>query len=87
MAAHKTRVVSAANTLIPAYLTLVGKGYRVSRVDVGEHEETWQARKGRAEFVAEHPLSLLGLVTMFEARGTDWQARDEEIDSFLSQFP
>jgi hypothetical protein len=54
---------------------------------VSDREETWQALKGCDEFIAEDPLSLLGLVALFEVRGPNWQAADNEIDAFLSQFP
>jgi hypothetical protein len=85
--AQKVKIASAANTIVPAYLALLEKGYRVSRVGVDEREETWQALKESEEFVAEDPLTLLGLVALYEMRGTAWQAPDVEIDAFLQRFP
>jgi hypothetical protein len=82
-------IVSAGNVLVPAYLALVEKGYRVTRVKTGRADdpEEWCATKGAAQFVAEDPLSLLGLVAMREVRGRAWRAADDEIDGFFRQFP
>lgn len=82
-------IVSAGNVLVPAYLALVGKGYSVTRSKSGRRDdpEEWCAIKGAARFVAEDPLSLLGLVAMGESRGSAWKASDEEIDAFFAQFP
>jgi len=82
-------IVSAGNVLVPVYLALVQKGYRVMRSKTGRRDdpEEWCAVKGATRFVAEDPLSLLGLVAMREARGRAWQASDEEIDAFFDQFP
>jgi hypothetical protein len=82
-------VVSAGNVLVPAYLTLVEKGYRVTRSKTGRRgdPEEWRATKGSARFVAEDPLSLLGLVAMYDARGKAWPASDDEIDAFFDRFP
>jgi hypothetical protein len=85
--AHKVKIASAGNTIVPAYLALLEKGYRVSRVGVDEHGETWQALKESEEFIAEDPLTLLGLVALYEARGAAWQAPDVDIDAFLKRFP
>jgi hypothetical protein len=81
--------VSAGNVLVPAYLALVAKGYRVTCSKTGRRDdpEEWTATKGAARFVAEDPLSLLGLVAMREARGRAWKASDEEIDAFFDRFP
>jgi hypothetical protein len=85
--ADKVKIASAGNTVVPAYLSLLEKGYRVSRRACGDREETWQAVKGNQEFIAEDTLSLLGLVALFEVRGVNWRAADDEIGTFLSQFP
>lgn len=84
---RKFKIASAGNTIVPAYLSLIAKGYSVNRIAVDEHEETWQAVKENNEFIAEDPLALLGVVAMFEARGPNWKAVDDEIDAFVTQFP
>jgi hypothetical protein len=85
---EKVVIATAGNVLVPAYLALGTKGYRVTRVvDKRQPAETWRAVKAGEEFIAEDPLSLLGLVALYEARGAGWQAEDAEIDAFLKQFP
>jgi hypothetical protein len=82
-------LVSASNVLVPAYLALIEKGYRVKRLSPakrGEPEE-WCATKGRSRFLAEDTLSLLGLVSLYEVRGRTWRASDTELESFFEQFP
>lgn len=83
------RIASAGNTVVPAYLALLAKGYLVSRDPLapGSAEETWRAQGDGLEFLAEDPVTLLGLVAMFETRGTDWKASDLDIDHFLRAFP
>jgi hypothetical protein len=85
---RKVTIATAGNVLVPAYLALREKGYRVTRVvDRREKAETWRALKPGEEFIAEDPLSLLGLVALFETRGVGWRAADAEIDDFLKRFP
>ena len=85
---RKVTIATAGNVLVPAYLALREKGYRVTRVvNRREKAETWRALKPGAEFIAEDPLSLLGLVSLFETRGVSWQAEDPEIDDFFERFP
>ncbi len=85
---RKVAIATAGNVLVPAYLALQAKGYRVSRFTPGRgREEAWRAAKAGEEFTAEDPLSLLGLVALYETRGARWQATDEEIDGFFQRFP
>jgi hypothetical protein len=82
------KIATAGNVLVPAYLALCAKGYSVTRiVDTGGMTETWRAIKEGEEFIAEDAVLLLGLVAMYEERGTCWKAEDAEIDAFLKQFP
>jgi hypothetical protein len=80
-------IVSAGNVQVPAYLALVERGYRVTRVKTGRRDdaEEWRVTKGPARFVAEDPLSLLGLVAMREVRGRAWRAADE-VEEFFRRF-
>jgi hypothetical protein len=82
-------LASAGNVLVPAYLVLIEKGYRVERLSTAKRKEPelWCATKGESRFVAEDTLSLLGLVSIHEVRGKVWKASDNEIDSFFEQFP
>jgi hypothetical protein len=83
------RIASAANTVIPAVRALETLGYAVARRDSGReppHDEWWTAAGPLGEFVAEDPVTLLGLVAMRDARGPDWKPTDAEIDDFMARF-
>jgi hypothetical protein len=83
----KPTVVSAGNTVVPAHLALQARGYAVWREEpVPGGEATWFAEDARRRFAAEDPVALLGLVAMFDIRGDDWAATDEEIDRFVAEF-
>ena len=77
-----TQIAAAGNTEVPAYLALVARGFSVSR----DHQSVWTATKGEASFLADSPLQLLGVVAMFESRGSQWQASDEQIEEFLRRY-
>lgn len=81
---RKINIVSAGNVLVPAYLALLQKGYRVTRKPVRRSDdcESWHASKAGNRFMAEDPLSLLGIVALYETRGACWKASDDEIDRF-----
>jgi hypothetical protein len=79
------QIIAAGNTEVPAYTVLVAKGYEVSYG--GAHGDLWLARRDGDSFSAESPLMLLGLVTIAESRGSNWQATDAESHDFLETFP
>lgn len=84
----KTKIADAGNTMVPAYLVLLAKGYSV-RCDgrlFGPSEETWIAEDAHRILMAGDTVTLLGLAALAEARGEDWKASDEEIDRFLAEF-
>jgi hypothetical protein len=83
--ATKPTLASAGNVLVPAYLALKQKGYSV-RCEVSGDEETWYAESPSCLFVAEDPLTLLGIVALYETRGEDWRASDAEIDAFFARY-
>ena len=84
----KPTLADAANTVIPAYLALLQRGLSVRRepVSSGGTEVWWIAEDAARRFVAEDPLALLGLVALYETRGLEWQASDEQIDRFIAEF-
>jgi hypothetical protein len=84
----KPMLAGAPNTVIPAYLALLQRGLSVRREPASGsgRGSYWVAEDAGHRFVAEDPLTLLGLVALDETRGPDWQASDEEIDRFLAQF-
>ena len=71
----------AANTMAPAYLAILSKGFVVTTSG-----DMMVAEKGQHRFVAEEPVSLLGLIALAEVRGEEWQASDDEIAAFLRNF-
>lgn len=75
------RLVDAMNTMTPAYLTILSRGYSV-RSEGG----LMFAERAENSFAADGPVALLGLIAMAEARGEAWQASDEEIDNFVQLF-
>jgi hypothetical protein len=45
------------------------------------------AEKGETKFMAEDPVTLLGVQAIYESRQSDWKATDDELDNFLKEFP
>jgi hypothetical protein len=83
----KTTIATAGNTIIPAYLALLQKGYSIScESRAGAAKELWVAEDASTRFIAEDPLLLLGLVGLYEIRGERWPATDSEIEEFLAKF-
>lgn len=84
----KPTIADAGNTLVPAYLALLARGYAVRRDEAASlgPEELWIAEDAHRVLMAGDPLTLLGLAAMVETRGEDWPASDEEIDRFLAEF-
>jgi hypothetical protein len=79
------KLTSAGNVIVPAYLTLLHKGYMV-RQEVKDESEIWFAETEDRLFTAEDVLSLLGLVAIYEGRGEEWRADDEAITRFIAQY-
>jgi hypothetical protein len=77
---------AAGNVEIPAYLTLVEKGYIVTCEWRSDTSDYWLADGPLGQFGAEDPISLLGVVAVVETRGDSWRATDDEIDAYLEKF-
>lgn len=75
-------VCAAGNVEVPAYLVLSQKDYTVT----ASGKNGWYAEKDGLRFQAESLIELLGLVSMYEARGANWAAADQEIDDFLAKY-
>ena len=74
-------LAAAGNLVIPAYLCIPAKGYSVRNAN-----GLMTAERGSDHFVAHSPIELLGVITLAEMRGENWQATDDEIDDYLSRF-
>lgn len=76
---------AAGNILVPAYLVLQSKGYCVTRKE-RDNMEVWIAESNGLRFEADSTIELLGVVSVYEARGESWRASDNEIYAFAKQF-
>ncbi len=75
---EKFNLSSAGNTEPPAFELLKEMGFEVSK-----NEDNWTAENYNARFTAESPTELLGLVSLYQAKGERWQVSDEKIDEFV----
>lgn len=83
----KLRLVDAGNVVVPAFLTLLERGYSVrSEKSEDSSVETWIAERDSTELLARDPVTLLGLAAIIETRGHGWMASDDQIEDFLHQF-
>jgi hypothetical protein len=78
---NRIRLTAAGNTLAPALSILRKLGYTVTREASGER--LYRAENETCVFFADDPLTLLGLVKIYEVRGTHWQPSDEEVQRLL----
>ncbi len=76
-----TIVAAAGNTLAPALAILLEIGFAVTR---GSDGSSYRAQDNGHLFIADDPLTLLGLVKLYEMRGENWQPSDTDITAFLS---
>ncbi len=84
----KSTLANAGNVIIPAYLALLERGFTVLQDPVMKTGSAacWVAEDSGHRFVAEDLVTLLGLVALYEIRGREWRASDEQIDRFLAEF-
>jgi len=84
----KVRITASGYAEIPAYLTLVNKGYCVSlQKDIAILDrKVWIANRDGNEFIAEDLIELLGVVSMYESRGSNWRASDRQIEKYLEKY-
>ena len=73
------QIAAAGNTVVPAVLALESLGYTVV-VDGSLVVATTDTER----FVADDPITVLGLVKLIETRSWDWKASDEEITATLA---
>jgi len=78
------KIVAAGNTMVPALLELERLGFVISTSDSGP--QTFTARRDDEVFVAEDPVSLLGLLKLVDSRGWDWRPNDSEIEATMRRY-
>lgn len=74
------RIAQAGNTVVPAILAVESLGFAVEVTGAGAY-----ARRDQAEFAAEDPVALLGLIRLVALRSWDWAARDEQLHEVLQR--
>jgi hypothetical protein len=83
----KQILVSGIQAQNPSLILLQSRGYElgVSPAEEGSKElGFWFAQKDELEFRADDPLSLLGLVTLWESRGTTKMLPEEDrLDPYM----
>ena len=84
--ANDLHIAAAGNTMVPAVLCLREKGYSVANHFWDDKQEYFVATKPGLRFTADDPETVLGLVTLYEMRGSDWMASDDEIQAVRTAF-
>ena len=81
-----TSLVASGNTYNPCLLVLRRKGYDLW-LEEGDGAHLWCARKGKHSFMGYTAPELLGLVTLFEELGKDWNQQEPDIyEELLDQM-
>lgn len=74
----KFKLSATGNTEPPAFELIKALGFTVSKND-----DIWKAENEKALFFAASPLELLGLITLYNAKGENWRVSDEKVDAFV----
>jgi len=75
----RSALVAAGNTYNPSLIVLRERGYQLW-IEAGEDDAPlWCARKGPQTFLAYTGTELLGLVTLWEHLGEDWNRQVPDI--------
>ena len=75
-------LVASGNTYNPCLIVLRKKGYEVW-LEKGDTSSLWCAKKGDQRFLAYTGPELLGLATLWETLGNNWNQQDPDIYSEL----
>jgi hypothetical protein len=78
-----TQITHAGNTLAPALAILRKLGFAVTWPAPGSGSDFIRAEKGDLVLYAEDPVTLLGLLRVYEERGPNWHPTDAEVQSLL----
>lgn len=70
--------VASGNTYNPSLLVLRRKGYQLW-LEKGDNGSLWCAKKGDKSFLGYTGPELLGLVTLWEQLGEDWNQQTPDI--------
>jgi hypothetical protein len=75
-------LVASGNTYNPSLIVLRNKGYELW-LEKGDDGSLWCAKKGDQSFLAYSGPELLGLVTLWENLGEDWNQQQPDVYSEL----
>jgi len=70
---------AAGNTTNPALLVLKTKGYELQIEQEGDEATVYVARRDGREFLGYSAPELLGLVTLWENLGDDWNKQEPDV--------
>ena len=77
------RIATAGNSDTAAFSTLLEKGYILNvELNTDSTSGLYITKKEGHEFIGEDPIAVLGLVTIFEHRGTEWEPSNKEVEEF-----
>jgi len=79
------KIVNAGNVVIPSILALENLGFSLS-VKESANKKTFLAVRDLETYVADDPLSLLGLIKLIELRSWEWRATDSEITDVFQKY-
>ena len=71
-------IVAAGNTYNPCVMLLHEGGYRVWAVE-GSENVIWNAEKNGVSYLAYSPPELLGIVTLWEKFGENWNRQSPNL--------
>ncbi|HET6883341.1 MAG TPA: hypothetical protein VFI31_24540 [Pirellulales bacterium] len=74
----ETSLVASGNTYNPSLIVLRNKGYDLW-LEKAENGSLWCAKKGEQSFLAYSGPELLGLVTLREALGENWNQQQPDV--------
>jgi hypothetical protein len=78
-------IAAAGNTVVPALLALEGLGFEVTTQSSSVGETTIAVR-AEEKYVAEDPVTVLGLIKLIELRTWQWGASDSEIEKTQHKY-
>ena len=79
------QITSAGNTVVPALLSLESLGFEVVVSANGDRAEC-RVTRGDESYVADDPVTVIGLVRLVELRGWNWAVSDSELDAAIQRF-
>ncbi len=77
------KLASAGNVIIPAIKIIEELGYELR---VEKADQLFIAENGKNTFIGEDPITILGLIKIYEVKGESWQMQDAEIENIGRKY-